>query len=84
MHRSLSIHEVLLSVFSICDLETLKALARTCRTFHEPALDVLWEHQDDFLTLLKTMPSDLWEERQEHKREVLVRDTTPSRLSLYH
>lgn len=33
----------------------------TCKTISEPALDVLWETQDNLINLLKTLPSDLWE-----------------------
>ncbi|KAF7333422.1 hypothetical protein MVEN_02358000 [Mycena venus] len=38
------------------------ALARTCKAFHNPALDVLWRKQDTLTRLLKCLPSHLWEE----------------------
>lgn len=31
-------------------------LARTCRAFSEPALDMLWHSQANFTPLLKTLP----------------------------
>ena len=36
----------------------LAALARTCRTFLEPALDLLWRHQMTLGPLLLTFPSN--------------------------
>jgi len=38
------------------------ALARTCKTFQNPALDFLWREQDTLTNLLKCLPSHLWEE----------------------
>ncbi|KAF8439818.1 hypothetical protein L210DRAFT_3540422 [Boletus edulis BED1] len=52
MHRALQIQEILLNIFGHChrprdgggdQLFDVAALARTCRVFKEPALDVLWE-----------------------------------------
>ncbi|KAF8127560.1 hypothetical protein EV363DRAFT_1343598 [Boletus edulis] len=50
MHRALQIQEILLNIFGHCrapdeehELFHVAALARTCRIFKEPALDVLWE-----------------------------------------
>ncbi|KAJ7471647.1 hypothetical protein B0H11DRAFT_1919493 [Mycena galericulata] len=39
----------------------LSALARTCTTLCNPALDVLWRSKDTIVNLLRCMPSDLWE-----------------------
>ncbi|KAJ6583415.1 hypothetical protein DFH09DRAFT_1308930 [Mycena vulgaris] len=33
----------------------------TCRKFCDPALDLLWENQYDFICLLKSLPSHIWE-----------------------
>ncbi|KAJ7772831.1 hypothetical protein DFH07DRAFT_733536, partial [Mycena maculata] len=38
----------------------LAALARTCTSFHEIALDELWRHQDTIMNLIRCMPADLW------------------------
>ncbi|KAJ3544149.1 hypothetical protein NM688_g5773 [Phlebia brevispora] len=51
--------------FSMADLHTLDfktvlALALTCRTFQEPALDQLWKEQWGFKNLISLMPDDLW------------------------
>ncbi|KAJ6505660.1 hypothetical protein C8R47DRAFT_1037617 [Mycena vitilis] len=40
--------------------QTLARLARVCRMFERPALDVLWREQEDLRNLLACMPADLW------------------------
>ncbi|KAH7907182.1 hypothetical protein BJ138DRAFT_531093 [Hygrophoropsis aurantiaca] len=76
MHRALLIVEIQLCIFSNIlvkqaltgeDLEqnrlgkrTLNALARTCKTFSEAALDVVWRDLDSFVKLVQCMPQDLW------------------------
>ncbi len=47
------------------DTLTVYALARTCRAFLEPALDVLWSCQWDLGFLIVCMPKDLWEWKAE-------------------
>lgn len=42
----------------------LARLARTCRAFHEVALDLLWEEQRGMLPLLRCMAPDLWDEER--------------------
>ncbi|KAJ7870571.1 hypothetical protein B0H14DRAFT_3573738 [Mycena olivaceomarginata] len=44
------------------NLEDLAALARTCRDFENPALDILWRVQNTLANALKCLPSNLWEE----------------------
>ena len=61
MHHALTIPEILWFILSLCHKHTLASLARTCKAFHDPALDLLWIDQHSFITLLKLMPSDLWE-----------------------
>lgn len=46
-------------IFLERDRCTLAALARTCRTFHDPALDILWYELSSLLPLLSTLPPDL-------------------------
>lgn len=41
-------------------LKTLASLARTCRLFHEPAINVIWRDIPDLLPLIHTLPEDLW------------------------
>ncbi|KAI0657786.1 hypothetical protein C8Q70DRAFT_1046079 [Cubamyces menziesii] len=43
-------------------LRTVLALALTCRTFLEPALDQLWRRQLTLFNLAKTLPENSWEE----------------------
>ncbi|KAH7924042.1 hypothetical protein BV22DRAFT_541174 [Leucogyrophana mollusca] len=38
----------------------LASLARTCRTFRDPALDVLWSFLTSFHPLIRCLPQDLW------------------------
>ncbi|KAI0330394.1 hypothetical protein GY45DRAFT_752266 [Cubamyces sp. BRFM 1775] len=42
-------------------LQTVLALALTCRTFLEPALDQLWRRQLTLFNLAKTLPENSWE-----------------------
>ncbi|KAJ7634541.1 hypothetical protein FB45DRAFT_829810 [Roridomyces roridus] len=64
MHPCLDVTEMVDLIFTGLKKyrPTLAALARTCRGFHEPALDVLWSEQDTLRHVLKCLPSSLWEE----------------------
>ena len=39
---------------------SLTRLARTCKAFQDPALDILWHSQDSLAPLLKCLPRDAW------------------------
>ncbi|KAJ6607882.1 hypothetical protein B0H10DRAFT_535993 [Mycena sp. CBHHK59/15] len=41
----------------------LATLARTCKIFSSPALDILWCSQRNLNTLFKCLPSSLWREK---------------------
>ncbi|KAF8142030.1 hypothetical protein EV363DRAFT_1150353 [Boletus edulis] len=60
MHHALQLQEILLNIFGHhypgLDTSDLAALARTCRAFKEPALDVLWEDLNDLSPLLRCVP----------------------------
>jgi len=66
MHRVLLIQEALHLIFCFLKSEawgpeanrTLACLARTCRAFQDPALDVLWEHVFTLDTILRCLPTD--------------------------
>ncbi|KII93169.1 hypothetical protein PLICRDRAFT_382355 [Plicaturopsis crispa FD-325 SS-3] len=63
MHRCLSILDVLLAVFEddVISPADLASLARTCKTFSGPALDILWRYPAcNIATILGTMAPDLW------------------------
>lgn len=67
MHRCLCISEILREIFEYCALSNLSPLAhlaRTCRLFREPALDILWRELDDVSPLMKCLPSNLWVEEE--------------------
>ncbi|KAJ7475050.1 hypothetical protein FB451DRAFT_1397921 [Mycena latifolia] len=69
MHRALEIPEMVGEIVEkLCagrlplrrdDLRDLFALARTSTIFCNPALDVLWRHQDTILNLIQCMPDGL-------------------------
>ncbi|TFY65450.1 hypothetical protein EVJ58_g1977 [Rhodofomes roseus] len=63
MHRALTIQELVCLIAGEVDgKHALRALALTCRAFHEPALDGLWFFPNDGLVnLVKVLPTDLWE-----------------------
>ncbi|KAF8549986.1 hypothetical protein OG21DRAFT_1500086 [Imleria badia] len=61
MHHALEIQEIVSNIFDhFSDDNTaapsLAALAITCRTFKEPALDVLWRTLDDLSALARCLP----------------------------
>jgi hypothetical protein len=66
MHGCLNVDEILRLL--ACELVASKAnatavsLACCCRSFEDPALDALWETQDQLLHLLKSLPEDIWKE----------------------
>ncbi|KAJ7061827.1 hypothetical protein C8F01DRAFT_1057673, partial [Mycena amicta] len=63
MHRGLQIPEIALEVVQYLRTErsALARLARTCRLFSDPALDVLWfsPGSDTLLYILRCLPADL-------------------------
>ncbi|KAJ6533498.1 hypothetical protein B0H19DRAFT_1080912 [Mycena capillaripes] len=67
MHHCLQISEIVDLIFAQLDpgiclqASCLAALARTCTTFHDSALDRLWNQQSNILNLIQCMPEDLWE-----------------------
>ncbi|OAX39072.1 hypothetical protein K503DRAFT_769843 [Rhizopogon vinicolor AM-OR11-026] len=69
VHVCLLPTEILLDIFTIIrddkafiwmhpsrDYSTIAALARTCRAFKEPALDVLWKNMDRLKPLISCLP----------------------------
>ncbi|KAJ7148206.1 hypothetical protein C8R46DRAFT_1199154 [Mycena filopes] len=72
MDRKLNMPEVLDIIFDLVGRDpndwvrrergrTLAALARTCKTFQNPALDALWCTQNGLAPILQTFPDDLWD-----------------------
>ncbi|KAG2343030.1 hypothetical protein BDR05DRAFT_316721 [Suillus weaverae] len=45
--------------------KTLLALALTCKSFTEPALDLLWRHLDGLEPLIRCLPQSLWKQDKE-------------------
>lgn len=72
MHRCWSIPEIVTiiceklsseSEYGEREVDGLAIFARSCRTVHEQALDVLWHKQETIVPLLRCMPDDVWEAR---------------------
>ncbi|KAF9232054.1 hypothetical protein BU15DRAFT_67817 [Melanogaster broomeanus] len=79
MNPALLIHEIFFVIvyFVRVDLwmlknPTLAALARTCRAFKEPALDMLWFELDDLSPLVRCLPRDSWNDDREESITPLV------------
>ncbi|KII86182.1 hypothetical protein PLICRDRAFT_700299 [Plicaturopsis crispa FD-325 SS-3] len=94
MHHCLQISEVLSCVFSMLSPHgDLARLARTCRAFRDPALDILWNSLSGLEPLIHTLPADLWEKRRSEDAhgiahtEILflrpMRDTDWTRFHIY-
>jgi hypothetical protein len=73
MHRALLVSELIGIIFQYLgelDLRSLSpnpkrswaACARTCRAWHEPALNLIWESLDSLLPLLKLFPREAFAE----------------------
>ncbi|KAK7036260.1 hypothetical protein R3P38DRAFT_3351145 [Favolaschia claudopus] len=66
MHHCLAVPELVDLIISAGlnafeDRNDLAALAITSTTFHESALNLLWQEQSSVVNLVKCMPPDLWE-----------------------
>ena len=74
MHRALYIEEILLNIFRHCYRGArrrkiwhscyanvyLTTLARTCRAFKDPVLDMIWVELNDLTPLVRCLPRDSW------------------------
>lgn len=58
--------------FSVKGNKTLAILARTCRMFRDPALNVLWHTIRDIRPLLLIFPAHIWTEEPPKRGEPLV------------
>ncbi|KAG9309975.1 hypothetical protein JVU11DRAFT_10009 [Chiua virens] len=75
MHRCLTIVEVQHAIFREVQGEyrgkaILARLARTCRTFNNAALDILWETLPSIRYLIRCLPTDLWKIPR-HTRKII-------------
>lgn len=59
-HGALCIAEIYRNVCVVADDATLAVLARTCKYFHEPAVQMLWRDIPDLVPLIKLFPEDAW------------------------
>ncbi|KAJ7175222.1 hypothetical protein C8R43DRAFT_599790 [Mycena crocata] len=91
MHHSLRIPEIVVMICEAVvdpserlDVRTdetsaaLCALAKTCKAFSSPALDLLWMFQQSLMPLLCCMPPDVWDEYDDEclRRPVVPADWT--------
>ncbi len=54
------------------DKRTLFQLCLSCKALMEPALDLLWYELDDLVPLMRCLPLDLYEEREDLQRDVVL------------
>ncbi|KAK7044488.1 hypothetical protein R3P38DRAFT_3176739 [Favolaschia claudopus] len=62
MHQCLQVVEIVSLVCEEIEKRSLPSFARVCKAFNDPALDVLWRHQDSLGNILRCMPAGIWEE----------------------
>ena len=64
MHACLQVDEILrLLAWELVGSEakaTVVALACSCKSFEDPALDTLWETQERLPPLFESLPRDVW------------------------
>lgn len=62
MHHCLQLQELLPIIFRnhAHDAKMLARLARTCKAFQDPALNLLWHSQNTLLPLLRCLPPNAW------------------------
>jgi hypothetical protein len=60
MHCALLIEDIISRILGEVDVKSRWALARTCRSFTEPALDAVWTTRTDAWALGGLMSKDLW------------------------
>ncbi|KAJ7202458.1 hypothetical protein B0H12DRAFT_1162647 [Mycena haematopus] len=66
MHRAFHIAEILDHIFAQLQSDDglsrryFAALARTCKSFQDPALNFLWREQDTLVNIFKCLPSHTW------------------------
>ena len=70
MHRCFEVLEILNHILDFVlqsegGQKSLAALAISCRTFQDPALDVLWRRLPCIGPLVRCLPSDAWEVKPE-------------------
>ncbi|KAF8133023.1 hypothetical protein EV363DRAFT_1397921 [Boletus edulis] len=80
MHHALEIEEILLNIFDhqydpggwrLRDNPTLASLARTCRTFKEPALNLLWENLlNNFYSFSRLLMQTEWDTLLSYTRRI--------------
>ncbi len=66
MHQALFIPEILHDVCTHATDTTLVSLALSCKSFHETAIQALWNELCDLNPLIKCFPEDIWTIDQEH------------------
>ncbi|GJE91825.1 F-box protein [Phanerochaete sordida] len=82
MHSVVQIDEIFLNILSWVAPAALLDLGLTCRAFYEPAMDARWVRLDNFVPLLKCLPSnamaDVYDKRTRHKFYITVRRLKPA------
>lgn len=59
MHAVFRVDEIFTTILNFiyedCSLTTLTSLARTCKTFQDPSLDILWQNQSSLFPILRCL-----------------------------
>jgi len=65
MHNALLVDEIVRRIAEhlpdLSEKTSCLAFSLCCRALNDPVLDVLWNWQQDLVTLFKVLPPDLWE-----------------------
>ena len=84
MHRALSIVEILYLICTFATNPALIRLARCCRDFHNPAIQVLWHDIPDLSPLVRCFPQDAWTMGPGALSRSIVSITVPRQSSMAH
>ena len=70
MHEVFSLVDTFRRICELAEEPTRAALARTCKTFHEPAIQALWHTIPDLVPAVMLFPQDAW--RIDEDRDIIV------------
>ncbi|KZT72305.1 hypothetical protein DAEQUDRAFT_755160 [Daedalea quercina L-15889] len=86
MHRALAVPELMHQIVDEVDrrqprhMPTLLAVAFTCHTFLEPALDIIWSVQNGFGHLVRCLPKEFWTRQDSPSALILKEPSRPTTL----
>ncbi|KAH7906746.1 hypothetical protein BJ138DRAFT_1015725 [Hygrophoropsis aurantiaca] len=84
MHPCLRLGEIIQIILSYLDLKATTSLARTCQTFQEPSLNIIWSKLDNITPLVRTLPPDLWKIEKYPNKYVFARPMGLEDWTIFH